>query len=405
MQVDFHNRDEVEESVRLALHWLTEIAQVQSEQLNVEDYYKGHLYTNWKGAIRGEYAADIRKWGFYCPVWHTGQAVKALVMAYRYFGAETYLSAARLGAAFIYTHQVWDETDPNHGLIQAYEDFPDKVNTSAVFEALDGLMLLAELEESEEQWLRIELAADFIVRHCYQPDTRVFKDSYDPVRRCALTEKAFRTKNDVGGRPLLDDGVLLTLYRKTGRQDFLDVHLNVAKRLIEDQNPPGNWIDYSPCNAAQGTFHPRSAYWWGYPFIKTYRETGNREYLQTALATGEFTLKAMRRDGGFFRTSDTTFNTLSFGHATSASACSSIVFQGLYAETKEEKWLEAALRALSFCFEMQLRQTLDPNLTGVILEKVLPPGGTDRSPYYIRDVGTIFFIQAAVEYLKGMKNK
>jgi hypothetical protein len=33
------------------------------------------------------------------------------------------------------------------------------------------------------------------------------------------------------------------------------------------------------------------------------------------------------------------------------------------------------------------------------LEKVLPPDGTDRSPYYLRDLGTIFFVQVAAQLL------
>ena len=39
-------------------------------------------------------------------------------------------------------------------------------------------------------------------------------------------------------------------------------------------------------------------------------------------------------------------------------------------------------------------------LRGAILEKVLPPDGTDRSPYHIRDLGTIFFVIAAEKYLE-----
>ena len=52
---------------------------------------------------------------------------------------------------------------------------------------------------------------------------------------------------------------------------------------------------------------------------------------------------------------------------------------------------------------MQLLNCKDPNLQGVILEKVLPPDGTDNLPYYVRDLGTIFFIQAACEYLQLAK--
>jgi len=50
--------------------------------------------------------------------------------------------------------------------------------------------------------------------------------------------------------------------------------------------------------------------------------------------------------------------------------------------------------------KMQFTNPEDPNLKGAILEKVLPPDGTDRSPYHIRDLGTIFFIQAASLYLQ-----
>ena len=49
---------------------------------------------------------------------------------------------------------------------------------------------------------------------------------------------------------------------------------------------------------------------------------------------------------------------------------------------------------------MQFRSAADPNLQGAVLEKLLMPDGSDRSPYYLRDLGTIFFLQAAAAYLK-----
>ena len=48
---------------------------------------------------------------------------------------------------------------------------------------------------------------------------------------------------------------------------------------------------------------------------------------------------------------------------------------------------------------LQFNRAEDKNLHGCILEKVLTPDGTDRNPYFIRDLGTIFFIQAAIKYL------
>ncbi|MDB5085060.1 MAG: hypothetical protein JWN30_1946 [Bacilli bacterium] len=393
----------LEQAAEMACSWLTDIAQVQTEQLTVEEDKVGHGYTSWKGAIRGEYSAAERHWWFFCPVWHTGQAVKALVLAYQRFHNDKYLQAARIGAAFIYDKQIWDEMDPDFGLILAYEDYANQVNTSAVFEGLHGLMLLADLEQSEDSWHRIEKAAEFMMNRLFLPDKGVFLDLYDAKNRRIVSPSPFSTKNKIGGRPLLDDAIFLKLYQKTGRRDFLDVHLKVAHKLIEDQNPAGNWIDYTPCSATKGLFHPRHTYWWGFPFIDTFRELRDPIYLETAIASGEFCLKAMRRDGGWFRGLDTDFNTDSFGHATSGSACASILFLHLYEETGEQRWMSAAEKTLNYCMKMQLKETADPNLTGVILEKVLPPGGTDASPYKIRDLGTIFFITAAMKYLEVAK--
>jgi hypothetical protein len=43
---------------------------------------------------------------------------------------------------------------------------------------------------------------------------------------------------------------------------------------------------------------------------------------------------------------------------------------------------------------MQFRNVSDPNLKGALIEGVEAPDGTDASPYYVRDLATIFFVQA-----------
>jgi hypothetical protein len=58
-------------------------------------------------------------------------------------------------------------------------------------------------------------------------------------------------------------------------------------------------------------------------------------------------------------------------------------------------------KGLNYCCAVQFTNPQDSNLKGAILEKITPPDGTDSSPYYLRDLATIFFIQAASEYLKS----
>jgi hypothetical protein len=285
-------------------------------------------------------------------------------------------------------------------LILAYEDIPTQVNTSAVMECMEGLMLLADAENDQAAWERIVAAGSFIVDKMFMPVEGLFRDLYNP--KTHVVEKApYRTKDDIGGRPLIEDGILVRLYERTKDRKFLDAHLKVSDRLLADQRPKGNWIDYGPCHAERGLFHPRHTYWWGRPLLDSYHATGDKRYLETAIASGEFTARAMRRDGGYIRGTYMDFSTDSFGHVTSGSACAAILFLHLYRETSEARWRELAKRALTFCMDVQLLDVEDKNLEGVILEKVVPPvDHTDASPYYIRDLGTSFFVTAAAEYLR-----
>ena len=398
------DRKQLVESMDLACNWLCDIAQVKTDNLTIELNRKGFKYDSWKGAIRGEYSCKTREWDFFCPVWHTGQAVKALVKAYKLTGNEKYLEAAKLGAEFITNVQIYDKDDIDFGLILAFEDIPTQVNTSAILESLDGLMHLADLENDEGLWDRIIAAGEFVASKAYNADLGLFRDLYDPETH-QFVPTPFQTKDGKDGRPLIDDAIFIKLYKKTGRKKYLDIHLNVSETLVRDQRPRGNWVDYGPCDPKRMMFHPRHTYWWGKPLLDSYYASGNEEFLKTAIASGEFTLKGLRYDGGWIRglvlerEEPLCFNTQSFGHATSGSACAAIFFMDLYAETNDGKWKESAELALEYCMRLQVRQADDSNMQGVIIEKVLYPDGTDTNPYHIRDLGTIFFVQAAAEYI------
>lgn len=394
------DKEQLADACERACDWLVDVAQVKTDGLGDDTQDSmDYNYQSWKGAIRSEYAVAEKKWTFLGPCWHTGQAVKALLLAASHFGNDKYLQGAQAGADFITDKQIWDEADVDHGLILAYERCSDQVNVAGVIECMEGLMMLAERREDEELWQRMVQAGRCVIEKMYMPQEGVFRDIYDPAAQSWATN-VFRTKDDIGGRPLLDDAVLVKLYEKTGEREFLDVHIRVSQRLVADQNPPGNWIDYGPCDADIGSFHPRQAYWWGLPLLDTYRQTGGDEFLQTAIASGEFCIRGLRADGGWIRGLYMDNNTDSFGHATSGAACAAILLIALFQETRDEKWLPSAERAIDFCTRMQFTATDDPNLRGAILETVRPPDGTDRLPYHIRDLGTIFFVIAAVKYLQ-----
>ncbi len=377
--------DELKARLSKACSWITDIAQVKDEAM-LPGEIRLHAHHQWTGAIRGEYSGSDRQWGYFCPIWHTGQAVKALVMASSILGDEL-LVAAKAGADFIVDNTVCDGDDA--GLILAYEDDFEFVNTSAILECLDGLFMLSEKTGIAHYRETALNALNWVAESAYRPGLGLFRDCYDPKNHCILTER-YKTE----GRPLLDDAVFLKGFRLTGDERFRKIALETADRLLGNEDPLGNWIGYAPCMRSVGSIHPRHAFWWGRPMLDVFRETQDQRYLDVFKRSVQWYVKALRHDGGLFRATFVDFTTDSFGHATSGVACAALMFED-YLELTEDPNIEPHLeRALEFCTKMQFMNPSDSNLSGCILEKVKPPDGTDSSPYHIRDLGTIFFVQA-----------
>ena len=62
-------------AVTSACDWITDVAQMKTDTLSSEQNSHKLEHQHWRGALRGEYRASTRQWDFFCPVWHTGQAV------------------------------------------------------------------------------------------------------------------------------------------------------------------------------------------------------------------------------------------------------------------------------------------------------------------------------------------
>jgi hypothetical protein len=330
-------------------------------------------------------------------VWHTGQAIKALVLASQALNRPDLLDAARFSAEFIGAERVGDQSSPHYGLIFGFEDFGDKVNTSAVLECVDGLWLLADATGDGRYAEWASAAAAWEARYSYRGDG-LFRDLFDVKTWSHVPPPA---DADKPGRPLIDDAIFLKAAARGGKPELRTIFYEVAERLLREEDPPGNWIGFAPCNAVTGMIHPRQAYWWGYPMIDAYRDSHDPRYLACARRAGEWYQNAMRLDGGLLRGTRRDFKTDSFGHATSGIACAALLWQELWKETHEERWLDSIRTGLNFCLRMQFRDVHDPNLQGAVIEAVNAPRGSDASPYYLRDLSTIFFVQAASRLLTG----
>lgn len=387
---------ELHASILAACDWLIDVAQVTTEEVDPQQNPRNLRHDYWKGAFRGEYRVATKQWDFFCPCWHGAQAVKALCLAYKVSHDEHHLESARMGGDFILHCQVQEGAD--RGLILAYEDDPDKVGSAAILESLDGLFYLADAT-GDKRYEQAAIAALRWVRdHRWVKGKGLILGRYDPVTRQTILTPHI-SKDGGSGRPLADDAVFLKGYQRSGDESLREVFYDILERLLVDERPEGNWVDYSPCYRETGEIHPRHGYWWGRPMIDAYQDSGEQRWLDAACRSATWYTKAQRRDGGMFRMTDLNFDTGCFNQATSGIVCAAILWIELFELTGETMWLEPARKALDFAMSVQFVEPQDLNLTGCILEKVLPPDGTDRSPYHIRDLGTIFFVQAGAKLI------
>jgi rhamnogalacturonyl hydrolase YesR len=394
---------ELKKSIALACEWLTDVAQVKEVELPPEQNPRGLKHNNWQGAIRGEYSAATRSWDTFCPMWHTGQAIKALVMAWQVLQDDSLLDAAKLSGKFVERNRISDENDEDFGMLYCYEGTPGESNSSANLETIDGLFYLAEATGQKKYQNWAVDALRWLQRKSYKPGTGHFRDFYYPAKRQWHIPTDSKIPYDTG-RPLLDDAMFLKGWQVTNDESLKTIAVETAETLLNAEGPSGNWIKYGPCCEANQTIHPRHAYWWGKPMLEVYKATEDERFLQCFYRSVDWYKQAMRKDGGIFRNTYTDFNTDSFGHAISGSASAVISFLEYYGHTGDKKILEYIEKGLKFCMKAQFTNPADLNLKGAILEKIISPDGTDRSPYHLRDLGSIFFIQAASLYIKTFES-
>lgn len=386
-------KEQMIESLVMACDWLISRSMCQIEKIPPEQNPHNYSYPDWIGAAR-EYNAREKCWTVFGPLWHTGQMIKAMVLANQVLRDDRLIQSAKTAADFILRARISNPDDSDFGAILAEENAqPGMSATSCMLESLDGLIYLSECTGNELYWQVVIDALDWAGRNLFLPDEGLFLDDFDFNKRKARSSPNTLLHN-VPGRPLIEDGVFLKAYRKTGTPECNKIFFAVAERLLEEEYPQGNWIKFPPCDQIAGIMHPRQAFWWSRPMVMAWKESSEKKYLDCAIRSATWYKHAQRLDGGMFRTTNIDFKTESYGNATSGTLSACCLWRDLIVEGKGDDFINSFRLALKFAHSMQFKTVSDKNIQGAILEKVLPPDGSDSLPYYIRDLGTIFYVQA-----------
>jgi rhamnogalacturonyl hydrolase YesR len=378
-------RDDLLQRVLNGCDWLTDIAQVMEP--SHPDY----------GVIRGEYDTKNREWKLYGPFWHTGQAIRLLLRAYGITGNKKYLEHSILGGKYMIRDQTMDEKDEKfHGFIHGRQS--KGANTAS---QLEGFAALNDLYQAtgDVLWLdSFQLAVDWVARNLYIKKEGLFYNGYIAVKdELAPVDKS---------HPTNDDAIFWIAHQAFKNPSYLQIFREVSDRLLSDEDPPGNWIKYKPCDPdvfdGRGSIHARHAWWWGYPMLQAYDAFQEQKYLDAAIRAGDWYIHNSNLDGGYYyHTTREDHNHLSYDFSTSAVGCAVIMWCDLWHRLNDERYLIAIESALGFLLRAQFNQDVsDPNIKGAYFEGYLPPDGTMEPGFYLRDIATIFSTRALLTIIE-----
>lgn len=366
------------------------------------------------GSLRADYTLRERRWRTAGPLWHTGQAGRAFLAAYRVTENPRYLKGAERAATYLSNQQMLDPSNSAlHGLVNAPERRPGHVSVSAVLQSIRLFTDMAD-QTGERHWDdRFLMAMQWVLRSAYLLQGKVM-ESVSPKTGEAETQGVWGP-NTPCARPLIDEACFHEAFVRSGEASFERAFRTMADRLLDDEGPPGHWAVYPPSDRRTGLLVSRQAFWWGRPLLVAGDAFGEERYFGAATRTGQWFMEYQNLDGGFYAQSWASGYHASFDLSSSAAACAALVWFDLYDHSHDETYLEAARDSLRFLLRMQFAgEVEDINVRGAFVESLDMPAaaaatnaetaeegagspffdGTDVLSVYVADIATTFAVQA-----------
>jgi len=370
--------------------WLAATAQISGPDQPFDDP-KRYPHSDYTGSMRTEYDTRSKAWSLNGPAFHTGQAIRALLVAERRLANTTFGEAATRGGAFLMRERIDDPGHPQNGLLLSLEQNHDEINIQVTFEALSGLIDLFDATGDRAYLDATRESIDLLLDGAYLPDERLMKDHYSLGRRAFNGDG----ENDLPGRAMLDDAVLLRLADRTGERRYREVFLAMADRLLEVEGPSGTWLRFPPWPPERGRIHGRKNWWWGWPLLAAHDATGDERYLHGGKRAGDWYLEQQNLDGGLYYTPAPDGRHNSYGLCTSVVACAVLYWADLWRRFGEDRYQDGIRCGVGFILAAQFGDDVaDSDVRGAFLEAPHPPDGSLAPGFLVRDIATVFAIRA-----------
>lgn len=371
--------------------------------------YVADVILDKEGKSRCDYNMTEGKWYDYEVPWHTGQAVNALVAAYKHTGNDKYLKAAIRGGDYWAGLEIKDHpvlkgmVDARHG-DSIGEDF---IVFATVSDGTPGIYELSRVTKNPKYAKVATSAAAWMLKNMYYAEKGVCYDNVDAKTGEVLKEYSpFWKQKEKGtqvlfdvSRPNTEGWLFKDAYEFSGEKKFKDAFINLCNSLIEKQGPEGVWMSFMPNSATETSFHPRFSLWYAESLIQAFNLTKDKKYLDAAAKTAAVFAKAQLKDGTIFYDNYLNGRQPDKGSATgSASALAGIVWMQL-SQNGYKQFDDNIERSATWILKNRYAEDHpDPNLRGAVLETRTR---FRKGKVWLtnRDTGSIFALRFLVDYI------
>lgn len=360
-----------------------------------------------EGKSRCDYNLTEGKWYEYEVPWHTGQAVYALLAAYKQTGNKVWLAAAEKGGKFWISLEVKDKQSKLYGMVAAKhgdalgEDF---IVFATVSDGTPGLYELSRVTKDPVYAKVATNAAAWMLKNMYYPEQGVCYDNVDAATGEVLKEQSPFWKNkkeqklfDVS-RPNTEGSLFKEAFEFSGDAKFKDAFVLLCNSLIEKQGPEGVWMQFMPNFVDEHSFHPRFSLWYAESLIEAYKLTQDKKYLEAAANTARTFAKAQQGDGTIYYDNYTNGRKPDKGSITgSAVGLAGIVWIELSKYGYKEFDVNIERCAQWIVLNRYAHDHPDVNLRGAVIE-TRTRFRKGKAWLTNRDIGTTFSLRFLVDY-------
>ena len=399
-------------SVSLLVLSIQAHSQVKREDLavaiNESAAYIANVLLDDEGKSRCDYNLTEGKWYPYEVPWHTGQAVYALLAAYKATGNDAYLKAAKKGGDYWISMEIKDHPKLKGMVAATHGDVlgEDFIVFATISDGTPGIYELSRVTKEPKYAKVATSAASWMLQNMYNAKEGVSYDNIDAKTGEVLKEKSpfWKDKPDQTlfdvSRPNTEGWLFMDAYEFSGEKKFKDAYINLMNSLVEKQGKEGVWMRFMPNFVEAQTFHPRFSIWYAESLVKGYELTKDKRYLEAAANTARTFAKAQQKDGTIFYDNYLNGKDPDKGSATgSAVAFAGILWMQLanYGYKEFEGNIEkSALWLMNNRYDVNHP---DPNLRGAVLE-TRTRFRKGKVWLVNRDIGTSFGVRFLVDYMK-----